>query len=720
MEKAESGERKTTQMKPEVCGHAVATCHTGLCLLLYDFLWSCFCAVASGHAKAATQNKPAKKRFIWSDQLHAQFVAALFDHGLKTASPRLLLDLMPTPGELTTEHVKSHLQKYRLHRDKSREDFLHRFAQQLDQGFEKDDSTVQRVCCEDAGSSCRNLPLVHSIAPMKIPQLVCASESDCVDQHRNVLQQHLALISEGIAMQTSFQQQLAQLVNCQLSSHQSLQDHSNLLTSSGSSGSSSSSGGVSSVHHNPPASPTPSDGSSTQPVSSRCCSSNSTTSSTAAAAAAAAAEGTFALTAAAAATADVKPTANERCYDNGNANGQCYGTGVTGPSLSRLQEHRPREVQYEPGAYILINNTSSSSNGSSAVSASFGVVPLTGTAASHAVRSNSSTASQHARISSSSNDGIAIDDRSSDRMQCDSGHHSTDRSGVNSSSNSSNSNSKGATTLAPASAGNSALHAHSGATDRLHAQMCAQMDLHRQMRLAQQDQAQPFISSNTATSVSSNTDTLSATTALHSQQQQQQQQQQSVQPRVAVHTGYSGKHSGSGKQHQHQQQQQQQQQQSNYIVAPVSTDSINSEQLVLSPTAAAAAAAASSANTATTAWMQQSQLAHELTASSMNNHYNHFGGYGAATVGGADDVDMDDFSWLANPHELQQLDSMHDGDTQHDDIALTGVQQQQQQQQQLQYSHSTTAAAAAATFDHDDLTIDDDNTAVLFEFLTSP
>jgi SHAQKYF class myb-like DNA-binding protein len=427
-------------------------------------------------------------------------VAALFDHGLKTASPRLLLDLMPTPGELTTEHVKSHLQKYRLHRDKSREDFLHRFAQQLDQGFEKDDSTVQRVCCEDAGSNCRNLLLVHSIAPMKIPQLVCASESDCVDQHRNVLQQHLALISEGIAMQTSFQQQLAQLVNCQLSSHQSLQDHSNLLTSS----SSSSGGGVSSVHHNPPASPTPSDGSSTQPVSSRCCSSNSTTSNTAAATAG----GTFALTAAAAATADVKPTANERCYDNGNAN--CNGTGVTGPSLSRLQEHRPREVQYEPGAYIRINNTSSSSNGSSAVSASFGVVPLTGTAASHAVRSNSSTASQHVHSSSSSNDGTAVDDRRNDRMQCDnddvtlnvsaigmiskiaqaqqqqqhlsndSGHHSTDRNcGVNRSSisSNSNSNSKGVTTLAPASAGNSALHAHSGATDRLHAQMCAQMDL---------------------------------------------------------------------------------------------------------------------------------------------------------------------------------------------------------------------------------------------------
>jgi hypothetical protein len=420
---------------------------------------------------------------------------------------------MPTPGELTTEHVKSHLQKYRLHRDKSREDFLHRFAQQLDQGFEKDDSTVQRVCCEEAGSSCRNLPMVHSIAPMKIPQLVCATESDCVDQHRNVLQQHLALISEGIAMQTSFQQQLAQLVNCQLSSHQSLQNHSNLLTNSTSTGSGSSGGGG--VHHNPPASPTPSDGSLTQPVSSRCCRSNSTTSSAAVATS----------TTSTATMADVNPAATERCYDNGNANGNCNGTGVTGPSLSRLQEHRPREVQYEPGAYIRNNTSSSSSNGNSAASANFGVKPLTSAAAAPAVKSSRSSQQQqqqHAHSSSCSSAAAAaaaVDDRSSDRMQCDSDditlnvsaigmiskiaqtlystsngqqqqqqqqkhfsnnseHHSTDRHcGVNNSINSSSSNSKGATASALSSAGNSALQAHSGATDRLHAQMCAQMDL---------------------------------------------------------------------------------------------------------------------------------------------------------------------------------------------------------------------------------------------------
>jgi SHAQKYF class myb-like DNA-binding protein len=416
--------------------------------------------LSSGHVKAATQNKPQKKRFIWSDQLHAQFVAALFDHGLKTASPRLLLDLMPTPGDLTTEHVKSHLQKYRLHRDKSREDFLHRFAQQLDQGFEKDDTVVQRVCCEEAGSSCRSLPLVHSIAPMKIPQLVCATESDCVDQHRNVLQQHLALISKGIAMQTSFQQQLAQLVNCQLSSHQNLQNHSNLLTNSSSSSSSSG------VHNNPPASPTSSEGSVAQLMSSRCCSSNSTASSAAAATAA---------------VADVKP-AVARCCDNGDSNSNCNGASVTGPSLSRLQEHRPREEQYEPGAYIRKNTSSSSSNGSGSV--------ISASAVTAAVASSSS--SDHMQCDSSSDVTLNVSaigmiskiaqtlytgNGQQQQFSIDSEHHSSTNRACGDNLCSSSSNSKAAL-LASVGAGNSAAHhTHSGTTDRLHAQMCAQMDL---------------------------------------------------------------------------------------------------------------------------------------------------------------------------------------------------------------------------------------------------
>ncbi|KAF4127147.1 hypothetical protein GN958_ATG23676 [Phytophthora infestans] len=67
------------------------------------------------------------KRFIWPDDLHRLFVAAIFDVGLKNASPKALLALMEAAGPnsgLTTEHLKSHLQKYRLNYERSRMEFL--------------------------------------------------------------------------------------------------------------------------------------------------------------------------------------------------------------------------------------------------------------------------------------------------------------------------------------------------------------------------------------------------------------------------------------------------------------------------------------------------------------------------------------------------------------------------------------------------------------------
>ncbi|RHZ22383.1 hypothetical protein DYB37_000747 [Aphanomyces astaci] len=76
------------------------------------------------------------KRFIWPDELHRLFVAAVFDVGLKNASPKALLTLMGTPActnGLTTEHLKSHLQKYRLNYDRSRVEFL-KFFDESPQG----------------------------------------------------------------------------------------------------------------------------------------------------------------------------------------------------------------------------------------------------------------------------------------------------------------------------------------------------------------------------------------------------------------------------------------------------------------------------------------------------------------------------------------------------------------------------------------------------------
>ncbi|KAL3656625.1 hypothetical protein V7S43_018530 [Phytophthora oleae] len=72
------------------------------------------------------KNKRPKKRFLWQEDLHLRFVAAIFDLGLKNASPKALLPLMnqsdPESG-LTTEHLKSHLQKYRVNYERSRREF---------------------------------------------------------------------------------------------------------------------------------------------------------------------------------------------------------------------------------------------------------------------------------------------------------------------------------------------------------------------------------------------------------------------------------------------------------------------------------------------------------------------------------------------------------------------------------------------------------------------
>uniref|UniRef100_M4B8E5 HTH myb-type domain-containing protein n=2 Tax=Hyaloperonospora arabidopsidis (strain Emoy2) TaxID=559515 RepID=M4B8E5_HYAAE len=72
------------------------------------------------------------KRFIWPDDLHRLFVAAIFDVGLKNASPKSLLAQMEAAGPdtgLTTEHLKSHLQKYRLNYERSRMQFLEYYEQ---------------------------------------------------------------------------------------------------------------------------------------------------------------------------------------------------------------------------------------------------------------------------------------------------------------------------------------------------------------------------------------------------------------------------------------------------------------------------------------------------------------------------------------------------------------------------------------------------------------
>lgn len=74
---------------------------------------------------------PAKKAFSedaastdWDDDVHQKFVASIFEIGLRNASPAVILENMTQKSaSITSERVKSKLQKYRKNKDKSREEF---------------------------------------------------------------------------------------------------------------------------------------------------------------------------------------------------------------------------------------------------------------------------------------------------------------------------------------------------------------------------------------------------------------------------------------------------------------------------------------------------------------------------------------------------------------------------------------------------------------------
>jgi len=65
--------------------------------------------------------------------LEQDFAIAVFEIGLRQSSPKVLKGLMlpAESGSLTTEHIKSHLQKYRLHYERSKEEFLGHYRKYL-------------------------------------------------------------------------------------------------------------------------------------------------------------------------------------------------------------------------------------------------------------------------------------------------------------------------------------------------------------------------------------------------------------------------------------------------------------------------------------------------------------------------------------------------------------------------------------------------------------
>eukprot|EP01084_Bolivina_argentea_P191111 328293_1 len=58
------------------------------------------------------------------EDLHIDFLLAVFDIGLKVVSPKLILEKMPTVDIMTLDRIKSHLQKVRQNKNRSYKEFL--------------------------------------------------------------------------------------------------------------------------------------------------------------------------------------------------------------------------------------------------------------------------------------------------------------------------------------------------------------------------------------------------------------------------------------------------------------------------------------------------------------------------------------------------------------------------------------------------------------------
>jgi SHAQKYF class myb-like DNA-binding protein len=79
-------------------------------------------------------------------EVEESFVCAIFELGLKKSSPKVLMSLMnksnPQSGlgsrfgsKLSTEHIKSHLQKYRIHHERSKLEFLTYYNEHMRDNF---------------------------------------------------------------------------------------------------------------------------------------------------------------------------------------------------------------------------------------------------------------------------------------------------------------------------------------------------------------------------------------------------------------------------------------------------------------------------------------------------------------------------------------------------------------------------------------------------------
>lgn len=80
-------------------------------------------------------SEPSESELTESDEM--SIMLDIFEIGLKHGTPKLLLSLMPNSSQVNSEHVKSHLQKRRNNRSRSRQEFIDYYNKEMKADFEE-------------------------------------------------------------------------------------------------------------------------------------------------------------------------------------------------------------------------------------------------------------------------------------------------------------------------------------------------------------------------------------------------------------------------------------------------------------------------------------------------------------------------------------------------------------------------------------------------------
>lgn len=103
--------------------------------------------------------------------LEPDILCLIFELGLAHSSPKVLMNYMPQAVErgLSSEHIKSHLQKYRIHHERSKEEFISYYNQYIKEQF---DMFEQSREWESDGSTFPEQSIANAILPSPNPNAI--------------------------------------------------------------------------------------------------------------------------------------------------------------------------------------------------------------------------------------------------------------------------------------------------------------------------------------------------------------------------------------------------------------------------------------------------------------------------------------------------------------------------------------------------------------------